>query len=30
MGGIINDPNLSRWCGDLEPDDNKASQIRSV
>lgn len=30
MGGIINDPNLSRWCGDLKPDDNKASQIRYV
>lgn len=30
MGGIINDPNLSKWCGDQKPDDNKASQIRNV
>ncbi|CEI39594.1 unnamed protein product [Fusarium venenatum] len=30
MGGIIQGPKLSRWCGDLKPDYRESGQIRNV
>jgi hypothetical protein len=30
MGGIIQGPKLSRWCGDLKPDYREYGQIRNV